>query len=139
MKLRQLALELDLPLLTAATNYEKPAHSVKVEWLIEKFVDGEVKRGVDFNYTQIFRAGTAEHVARDIEKALRYGERKLDLRGPDPRGFMGGWEFYLDSPPTVYDTFDLRVLRPLTVFEDPGWNPEWLAEVSVVIAAREPW
>lgn len=137
MTLRKIALDLHLPLLTAATTYEAGAHSVKVEWLLPGAEDGMIR--TDFNYTQIFRAGTAEHVARDIEKALRYGERKLDLRGPDPRGFMGGWEFYLDSPPTVYDTFDLRVLRPLTVFEDPGWNPEWLAEVSVVIAAREPW
>lgn len=135
-ELRRQAYTSNLRLLERATAHEGKAERTKIDWLVEQ--DGE--RQVEFNYTQIFRGGSAHEVAKLIEYALRYGERRLDLSGGEPIGSMGGWEQLLGRPPTPYDVFDLRVLFGLTHLRGDLFRErdEWLAEVSLVAIAGEP-
>ena len=133
------------PLLRIAAREMRPAHSVKVEWLMES-LDGE--REIWENFTQIVRTPftprddtdrdlyrALDRHLEDVENTLWYGKPSYDLN--QPLTTCGGALHYLGRPPLYADQFFLRPLRDLVLLKDRGAGAtivhEFLSEFSLEV------
>lgn len=137
----------------------RDAQSTKIEWFVDRMANGEVLRDMDFNYVQIQRNIWNPNIPRTkqdgtqytfkdflteflqgIEATLWYGQRHLELSGPNPIGMCGGVYFYLDGrDPNEYDTLQLRLLRPILSRYEESWidpranTEELIIEYSLMV------
>lgn len=149
------------PLLKLALENASPAHSVRIEWLVDqREPDGTYSMRCLTNYTQILRTpfssgmkedGTLETFAEatkragelhldDIEKTLWFGKPRYDFGSSLnlPISMCGGVYHYLRRRVYENDVVRLRPLQELMLrdfrqFDSVGAEGEWLTEFSLQV------
>lgn len=135
------------PLLKAARENASPAHSVRVEWLVERVVDGGFRHAIWHNFTQILRQPftqgwlksegrrqtfteaakeAGEKILDDAEMTLWYGTPTRDVN--IHLTTCGGVRHYLKRRVYENDTVSLRELQTLVLLRDCGEGDEFRAE-----------
>lgn len=156
-------LESRRPLLELARQNARPLGSVKLEWIVDRFVDGVLRYSALTNYTQILRQpfqrkrlddGTyetfavaakraGEKILDDAERTLWYGKPRYDVSGGHPISWCGGVLHYLKRRVYENDAVVLRELTPLKLYTSRGehdWQNEeelhtheWIWEFSLQV------
>ena len=136
------------PLLKLAAKNASPMHSIKLEWLADRFENGALKTRCLSNYTQIMRQpfqrrrrddGTwetfgeaakaaGEKILDSAELTLWYGKPKYDFSGSWPLSTCGGVLHYLKRRPYENDLVALRELRSLILMRSRGEHDQFLRE-----------